>query len=285
MRDFVRRLGLLVALLCILPIPAFSQQPGKPLTNQDIVDMTDLGLSDDVIITKINTAAEAGAIDFDTSAEALKFLKVARVSDAVIKVIIHPPAPAKPAVPAPAPRDPNLPPEAVGLYWRNGATFVVVEGHRSSQTKTKVGGGRVAAAGLLGYSGRPQVHENITLDGATSPSLVKDHHPVFYFYLPEGTIASDFVLIRLNKKSDRREFQINPAGGGGTTGVKKEDKIPFKSERADPQSYKITFDADLKPGEYAFLLNNGGMATGGMTFGGMLIGNPADRIYDFSVPE
>jgi hypothetical protein len=67
----MKKLAYLAALLCVFLIPAPGQQPGKPLTNQDIVDMVDLGLSDEVIIAKINTAAQAGSTDFDTSSEAV----------------------------------------------------------------------------------------------------------------------------------------------------------------------------------------------------------------------
>lgn len=274
----MRKLAYLAALLCLVPIPVFSQQPGKPLTNQDIVDMVDLGLSDDVIIAKVNTAAEAGSIDFDTSAEALKFLKVAHVSDAVIKVILNPPTPSKPAVAASPTRDLNLPPAQIGLYWKNGATFVPVQGHLSTQTKARATGR--GSGGMFAY-GRPGVREKVTMEGATSPSQIKDTHPAFYFYLPEGTTAADFVLIKLSKKSDKREFQVEPAGSGNKSIIKKEDETSFKAENAGPGTYKITLDAALKPGEYAFLMSHGAISV----LGDPNMGNPADRIYDFTVTE
>ena len=50
----LRPLALLLAIL--LAHPAWPQEPGKRLTNQDIIEMTNLGLSDDVIVAKIRSA-------------------------------------------------------------------------------------------------------------------------------------------------------------------------------------------------------------------------------------
>jgi hypothetical protein len=71
----------------------------KRFTNQDVIEMAKLGLSDDVIIAKIRQTYDAGtdAVSFDTSVDGLKSLKAANVPDSVIKVMINP-------APPPAPR-------------------------------------------------------------------------------------------------------------------------------------------------------------------------------------
>jgi hypothetical protein len=69
------------------PQQAASPQPSKKLTNQDIIDMAALKLSDDVIIEKIHSPE---AIDFDTSVAGLKLLKAHHVSDAVVRAMINP---------------------------------------------------------------------------------------------------------------------------------------------------------------------------------------------------
>ena len=88
----------------------------KRLTNQDIIAMVAAGLSDDVIIAKIRSVSGADGLKFDTSVDSLKALKAAKVSDAVIKVMINP-APPVSILPAGAPVsvDPNLPPPEVGV--------------------------------------------------------------------------------------------------------------------------------------------------------------------------
>jgi hypothetical protein len=57
------------------------------LTNADVIAMTSLGLSDEVIIAKITSGK---ANNFDTSVEGLRILKGNKVSDAVIRLMINP---------------------------------------------------------------------------------------------------------------------------------------------------------------------------------------------------
>ena len=56
------------------------------MTNKDVIEMAGLGLPDDVIIEKIQTAS---ATDFDTSVAGLKALKAAKVSNDVIRAMVH----------------------------------------------------------------------------------------------------------------------------------------------------------------------------------------------------
>ncbi|WP_433966394.1 hypothetical protein [Tunturiibacter gelidiferens] len=51
-------------------------------------------------------------------------------------------------------------------------------------------------------------HWDAYLNGPQSKNIINDRQPVFYLYVPDGASASDFVLITLEKKGNRREFQI-----------------------------------------------------------------------------
>jgi hypothetical protein len=280
--------GAVVLMLVSLVVsPAAStQEPSKRLTNQDIISMTQLGLSDDVIIAKIRTASASGAeaTAFDTSVDGLKALKDAHVAEAVIKVMINP-APSSPMIvstAAPVALDPNLPPPEVGVYWRNGSNFVLIQGRAIDQAKV---GGR--AGSYLTYGIRNQ-HWDAYLDGPTSANVVKERRPFFYFYVPDGEDASDYVLIKLNKKGDRREFQIGSFGGvtGGKSGVKRDKEVPYKAEHVAIRTYRITLEEDLSPGEYAFFMGTGMASTMSGARGGNRSGGAASgRIYDFSIPE
>jgi len=117
---------------------------------------------------------------------------------------------------------------------------------------------------------------------------VKDRHPYFYIYVPDGNSASDYVLLSLNKKQDRREFQVGSFGGlsGGKSGVKKDKQIDFTAEHVGIRVYKITLTGDLKPGEYAFFMGQGHDAALAGSLGGVRSGgNALGRVYDFSVPQ
>jgi hypothetical protein len=281
-----RPTSLLAALFLLLAsTTAWSQQLNKRITNQDVIDMAGLGLSDDVIIAKIRGASAGGTLQFDTSVDGLKGLKVGKVSDEVIKVMINPAPPAAQVVVAAIPisNDPNLPPPEVGVYWKNGNAFVYVEGQAISQAK--VGG----KAGSMFTYGMRNEHWDAFLNGPRSKNVINESQPVFYVYVPEGTSASDYVLISLEKKGDRREFQIGSFGGmtGGKSGVKRDKEVAFSVEHAGIRTYKIKPNLPMKPGEYAFFMGTGQQATmaGGSTGGARSGGAAAGRVYDFRIPE
>ena len=282
-------LCLTVVAALILATPAWSQNNSgmtRRFTNQDIISLVQLGISDDVIIAKIRALSDTApdSISFDTSAQGLKALKAANVSDAVITVMINP-APARvPIVAGAAPMtmDPSLPPPEIGVYWRNGVNFVLIQGQ--ALTNAKVGG----KAGSLFTNGLRNEHWDATVDGPTSKNVVRERKPSFYFYVPDGNDASDYVLIKLNKKENHREFQVGSFGGitGGKSGIQRDKEVPFKSEHMGIRMYRINLEADLKPGEYAFFMGTGQSASmagarGGNRSGGVAAG----RIYDFNIPD
>jgi hypothetical protein len=263
-----------------------NQDVHKRLTNADIINMTQMGLADDVIIAKIRavSAANSTGLAFDTGMDALKVLKDANVSDDVIKVMINPAAAsaAVMASGAPALLDPNLPPPEIGVYWKDGSNFVLLQGQAISQSKV---GGKAGSMFTYGMRG---LHWDAFLNGPRSSNVVKERHPVFYFYVPDGNTSGDYVLLKLNKKGDRREFQVGTFGGatGGKSGVKRDKEIVFTAEHVGIRTYKITLDGDLKPGEFGFFMGTGeSVATSGGRAGSRAGGSAAGRIYDFSVPE
>lgn len=282
--------GLLTALVFAVSLSSAYGQDNtslrKRLTNQDVIEMAKLGLSDDVIITKIRQAYQVGTDDvsFDTGVEGLKALKAANVSETVIKVMINP-APPQPAVVAaalPTTLDPNLPPPEVGVYWRDEGKFVLVQGQAVANAKA---GGR---AGSMFTNGLRNQHWDATIEGPTSRNVVRDRMPIFYLYVPDGSDSSDYVLLKLNKKGNRREFQIGSFGGisGGKSGVQREKEVPFHAEHVGIRVYKLTLENALKPGEYGFFMGTGisqsmTPATGGNRSGGAASG----RVYDFTIPE
>ena len=281
--------GVLAFLLCVLAVhPAAGQDDNalrKRLTNEDIIEMVKMGLSDDVIISKIRAASAAGAdaISLNTSVEGLRGLKAANVPDSVIKVMINPAPPPPPVIAAATPMtlDPTLPPPEVGVYWKDGATFVLLQGQ--AMTNAKVGG----KAGSFFSNGLRNQHWDAYLKGPTSQNVVRDRRPTFYLYVPDGTDSSDYVLIRLEKKSDHREFEIGSFGGitGGKSGVKRDKEVPFRAEHVGIRTYKLTVD-DLRPGEYGFFMGTGQSATmSGAKGGNRSGGAAAGRIYDFAVPQ
>ena len=278
-------------LLCLgLAMDVCGQDSGsmkKRFTNEDVISMVKLGLTDDVIIAKIRAMSAAGdAISFDTGVDGLKALKANGVSDAVIKQMINPSSGGATVIATasatPMTVDPNLPPPEVGVYWKDRANFVMLQGQ--ALTNTKAGG----KAGSLFTNGMRNQHWDATIEGPTSKNVVRERHPMFYLYVPDGSDAADYVLIKLNKKSDHREFQVGSFGGitGGKSGVKKDKELAFKADHVGVRTYKVTLETDLKPGEYAFFMGTGTGATmAGARGGNRSGGNATGRIYDFSIVE
>ena len=97
-------LALFVLPLLAQPPANSAKQSAKPaaksaaLTVDSVVAMVEAGLSDDLIITRLRKESQA----FDLSADDLIRLKKAKVSDAVLKVMLDPKAEISPA-PAPQP--------------------------------------------------------------------------------------------------------------------------------------------------------------------------------------
>jgi hypothetical protein len=280
-----RLTSLLAALFLLLISATWSQQLGKRLTNKDVIDMAGIGLSDDVIISKIRSAGAGGTLQFDTSVDGLKELKAAKVSDEVIKVMINPVPPPAPVIVAATSisNDPTLPPPEVGIYWKNANAFIFIEGQTVSQAK--VGG----KAGSMFTYGMRNEHWDAYLNGPQSKNIIQDRQPVFYIYVPDGASAADFVLISLEKKGDRREFQIGSFGGmtGGKSGVKRDKEVAFTAEHAGVRTYRIKLNEAMKPGEYAFFMGTGQQATmaGGSSGGARSGGAAAGRVYDFRIPD
>ena len=280
-----RQTFLATFLFLLLSSTTWSQQLSTRITNQEVIDMVGLGLSDDVIVAKIRSASAGGTLQFDTSVNGLKELKAAKVSDEVIKVMINPAPPVGPVVvgAAPVSNDPNLPPPEVGVYWKNGFAFTRIEGQVISQAK--VGG----KAGSMFTYGLRNEHWDAYLDGPQSKNVVNDRQAVFYVYVPDGGSASDFTLITLEKKGNRREFQIGSFGGitGGKSGVKRDKEIAFTAEHAGIRMYKLKLAAEMKPGEYAFFMGTGQQSAmaGGSSGGARSGGAASGRVYDFRIPE
>lgn len=271
----------------------FGQQLTKKITNSDVVEMVAMGLSDDVIIDKIHTSDQT---DFDTSIAALKALKEAKVSDAVIRAMINPKPAAVPATPASgntvtapvntSPNDPNAPHDA-GIYMyatsKNGLQMSMLEPTVYSQGKS---GGVFKSAMTYGIA---KMKWKAVVRGAHANVRSSDPKAVFYFYFEEtsaglshasfgGTSTpNEFTLVKFEAKSDTRETVVMKANAfGSSSGTDEKATVSFTFAKLRPGVYKVVPNAPLKPGEYCFL-----GASGGGVYGAGAAG--ANRLFDFGV--
>jgi hypothetical protein len=266
-RPFLKVAVLLCAILAVASfLPADGQELGKrKLTNQDIIDMASLGLGDDVILEKIRTAPET---DFATDLESLKALKAAHVSDPVIRAMINPKVAAAPpaaSAAAPAPANPDIP-DDIGVYIR-------VRGKLVDVTPEVVGwksGGFLKSMASQGFT---KGHVNGTIRGPKS-ALQVGTDAEFVIKCPEGTAVTEYQLLRLDMKGDRREFRALTGGIIHQSGGAEKNAEKFDYEKIAPRVFKIKLPP-LKKGEF-------GILPPGSTSGNI---SSSGKLYTFGIIE
>jgi hypothetical protein len=211
--------------------------PGVPLSLEDVVKLSQAGVSEDVIITRIKKNGKA----FDLSAEELVDLKKAGISETIVKFLLDPSQPyTPPAPPAQAPPAKSyphdtyaskVPPEPGLYYFRQGVPV-------KTEIKTLLGENEGAGLGKALKKGKLVAY----LVGPTATTRVKEQTPVFYVRLPEAKGIEDIVLVALQERNGRRETRIGP-----------EDLRQFDSLEVGPRLFKLS-TGKLFSGEYLFFL-------------------------------
>lgn len=150
-----------------------------------------------------------------------------------------------------------------------------VSGHAPS---TAVSAATGAGAVLLASSGKDI--NKLCIMGETSKNVVNSHRPVFRFYLPKkdnesfkkeasswyenimATVQSpnEFQVVKMDQKKNRRVFtdgaSYSIAGFEGTN-AKNRVVVDFQINEINNNTFEITFNDDMEPGEYVFFWKNG----------------------------
>jgi len=286
----------------VLPTPqtatrnvATSGRAETSLTNADVVKMVRAGLSD-VVVTGV--IAQASSATFETGADALIALKVARVSDEVIAAMVRragtrPTAEAGPhvaaAAAAPASRAVSLGITEAGIFLQQGATLQILEPTGFTQGKT---GGVFTSALTYGIKkakwkavvNRPRASLRVVGSSAT-----------FYFafeklgaglshtgggfagWLNGASSPNEFVLARMTPKDKGRELVLGEFGmWGASSGTRSQDTVEMSIERLEPGLYRVV-TGPLEPGrEYCFFHSTGAQTPGVGTAS-------AGTLFDFGV--
>ncbi len=201
----------------------------RPLTNEDVVKMVRAGLAEDTVLAKIQGARSA----FDTSVDGLIALKQAGVSDRVVRAMVAGGAPA--AAPAAASGlDPGLYLDEDGRLTRlEPVQYAVKMGTFSYRFEV-----RGPRAGLRA-SGRPTFV--LSLANAVGGLAM--------------TGPAQFVLVRLDAKSDKRELKLDKKEQPSDVG------LGFTYADRGGRRYEMKPKVPLGPGQYAFVLGGEGLAS------------------------
>ena len=239
--------------------------------------MNKAGLPSSVLIAKIKSSA----CNFDTSPAQLQTIEGGRTPGRRILAMVEAPdgepkpetadAPAPAA--APAARTEDLPDE-VGVYIRQHGKLVAIE---PEIVNWRTGGvaKSVATLGLdkghvNGTVASP--HSQFTISGAR---LESDHGVEFYIRCSEGNSASEYQLLRLWEKSNRREFRAITGGILHRSGGAKDNDLTFDFEKVGSRTYRIVLNS-LGVGDYGFLAP-GAVASANVASNG--------KIYTFRILE
>lgn len=163
---------------------------------------------------------------------------------------------------------PTIPTEA-GMYVATANGFTKVLG----QIVTFKRSGSLAVSGLT--AGIKTRKQNVQLPGPHAQTVVESK-PVFYFIPAKleadaGVNAGDLILIRLEEKKERRQFEVGAQGlWRASSGISLTHQIQLFRSEEKPGVYKVTPAAALDKGEYALYLQRGH--------------ETEPYVYDFSVP-
>lgn len=269
-----RAFSCVTVLSFLIATASSGQQLSTRMANQDVIDMVSLGLSDDLIIDKIHNTQ---GTNFDTSVSGLRTLKAAQVSDAVIRAMINShPSGAEERNPAATNGGSGLPPE-VGVYivLRGALTEIepeIVNWQTGGWIKSH------ASLGLVKGDANGKVMKAKSAQQVTEPTE-------FLIKTPEGTSVTEYQLLRLHEKSDRREFRSVTGGVLHVSGGAQRDQVAFQPEKIGNRTWRIRLE-NLPRGEYGFLppgIQSASIsASGKMYTFGVIEADSTQRVWNFS---
>jgi hypothetical protein len=275
-------------LLAVLAAPPAVS--AETLTDAAVVELVQAGLSAPAIQAKIRASAN----QFDVSTGALLWLKRQNVPDAVIAAMIDASASDMGATAAAyggQSADP-LAPHAAGIYLleqRSSAPRMQrLDPTVASDVKTSSALGWILTYGVV------PLKITTVLANPTAPFGADTDRPTFYFYFNQpgsGLYQNGLGMLRMPGPAPSPalfsllHFQV--AGGErealtqqiGLTGSNNKaiDKslVAFSYAELSPGVFKVTPDADLEPGEYAFVYTPTDQSDGE---------DGEARYFDFSTP-
>ncbi len=210
-----------------------------------MIAMASLGLSDGVIIEKIRSTA---ATKFDTSLEGLGALKASNVSDLVIRAMINPKASMGNTSVSVTGGGGNsaLFPEEVGIYVVSGKNLAKVQ-----PEQYEMGYQNLLMSGLTYGAKRAYLRGKI--ENADSSLHLPARSQEFVVRAPDGYVAEDFRLYKLDEKKDSRELRILDVGRwfGANRSTLDRDVLPFTAEKLDARTWKLRLNLEI--GEYGFI--------------------------------
>jgi hypothetical protein len=261
-----RSIVALAVLFPLLLVPPSAAQPapaGTPLSVEEVVKLSQSGVSEDVIVTKIKKNGRP----FDLSADELLELRKAGVKDTVVKYLLDPSQPYTPPAPSPppstvappAPVTPPAKPEPPSKKYPVDAYSARVPPEPGLYRFDQNAPVKTDIKMLLGENQGPGLGKVLLKKGKVTAYLVgplartriAEAAPVFYIRLPEGKPIEELLLLTLDRKKDRRE--VDMGAPGPKPELKPETMKQFDALEVGPGVFRLS-TSKLANAEYMFYL-------------------------------
>jgi hypothetical protein len=206
--------------IAVAEVAPASPPQDTEIDNARVVEMTKMGLGDEIIVAKIKTTH----LKFSLSDADLVALKQANVSDKVIAAMLE---------------------ASVLRSARVKIDGNPVELHTVGQSKV---GGRLGRTLSLGVK---SAKSKAYLQGQHA-SVIVSRNPVIEIELPPNDSIDDYVVVRMDGKGDRRELEVGSAGGavGAKHGLRADRVMRTSYDPLGGRLYKMTVQGGLQGGEY-----------------------------------
>ena len=248
-----RPLVLILFLTFSLPF-AFAQQT---LTNDSVLKLKQAGLSEDLIVSTINSQPGKYSLEADD----IVSLKQAGLSEKVLGAMIlkNSGVSAPSALTTNNPDDPTSP-HSPGIYILaslNGRGSHLARLERTAPSKMKSSGTFLSG---MTY-GIAKAHTKAIVSGTKAPIETAEINPTFYAYIPADSSTfggnaisiKDFSIVHFEIKGDTRLINTSTVSPWGFTTASDQKSLQgFSSEEVKPGIYKLTLVKPLPVGEYAF---------------------------------
>jgi hypothetical protein len=229
--------------LCCVVLHGRSGVAQEVLRNEDVAKMAASGLGDEIIVAKVQEAAE---VDFALAVDDLIALRKAGVSERVIHAMLER---SKPAPPPPRPMPPPAPaaPPSNGIALQSGGGAVPL--HMAI--------GEVSGAGF-----GPFTNVFMNYPGLQSPVRVRDRRPALLVTCPTAPEVGHYFFAKLDpdRRHQVRSLKIGKAirrigQPGGRLAPDADWVLPFDVKEETPGTWRVTVQHDLEPGEYGLYIN------------------------------
>ena len=266
------------------------------LTNDDVVALLDAGLPPGVVVAKIATSRT----DFDTSVDQLVTLGKAGVDAEVLEAMVSAGASSAPAIvrvgvaPSAAVKTnfDGTPCEVPGIFVADGGVLRDMDLTPATQIRSGFGLLSGFTFGLVPVQTKAAVH------GARASTRTARAKPEFWFCFEEAAAGlsyqalgavnpAEFLLVAfdVNERRQERTFPIGwfHAWSVSQSGAPRRQLRTFTYVKVKPGIYRVTPEAALAPGEYAFYSPSEARfgPAGALAIGGV----PGSKLFAFGVDE